>query len=220
VVAEYDVEDVAGDKVAGAIVERLDQVAREGACQMLQRVLEAEVEEFLGRVRYQRSEEFRGYRNGHGRKRTVAISTWAVPVKVPRVSDTPEASPAFESKVLPRRKRMSLETQKLFAQLLPGRPVDRRLRTGLPAAARGDGPLSPSTMVRVKAEWQAEYEAWRHRSLEHERFIYMWADSMYLGAGLEKENSCVHTLIGARSDGTKVRTLRRAHPAKLRKPAR
>lgn len=202
-VAEYHVEDVAGDKVAGAIVDRLDQVAREGARQMLQRVLEAEVEEFLGRVRYQRSEEFRGYRNGHGRKRTVAIGTWAVPVKVPRVSDTPAASPGFASTVLPKRKRMSLETQKLFAQLyLEGlstgdfEPVFRQL-------LGETAPLSPSTMVRVKAEWQAEYEAWRNRSLEQERFIYVWADGLYLGAGLEKENSCVLTLIGARSDGTK-----------------
>jgi hypothetical protein len=68
----------------------------------LQRALEAEVEEFLGRERYQRGPEFRGYRNGHGRERTVGIGTWAVPVKVPRVSDVPEEAVGFESAVLPK----------------------------------------------------------------------------------------------------------------------
>ncbi len=58
-------------------------------------------------------------------------------------------------------------------------------------------------MIRLKAEWQAEYEAWCTRLLEHERFVYIWADAIYLGAGLEKENSCLLTLIGARADGTK-----------------
>ncbi len=71
---------------------------------------------FLGRERYQRGAAFRGYRNGHGRERTVGIGTWAVPVKVPRVSDTPEGSP-FESAVLPKRTRLSMATQKLFARL-------------------------------------------------------------------------------------------------------
>ena len=33
--------------------------------------------------------------------------------------------------------------------------------------------------------------------------MYCWADGIYLGAGLEKESSCLLTLIGARADGTK-----------------
>lgn len=31
----------------------------------------------------------------------------------------------------------------------------------------------------------------------------MWADGIYLGAGLEKESSCLLTIVGARADGTK-----------------
>ena len=203
-VADYHVDDVNGSKVAGTIVDTLDQVAREGARRMLQRALEAEVDAYLGRDRYQRATEFRGYRNGQGRERTVGIGTWAVPVRTPRVSDTPAGAAAFESKVLPNRTRLSLETQKLFARLyLEGlstgdfEPVFRQL-------LGETAPLSPNTMIRLKAEWQGEYEAWRGRPLEHERFLYVWADGIYLGAGLEKENSCLLTLIGAQSDGTKA----------------
>jgi putative transposase len=201
-VARYHVADVNGSKVAATIEDALDQVARHGAQVMLQKALEAEIDEFLQRPRYQRGGDFRGYRNGHGRERTVGIGTWAVPVSVPRVSDTPEGN-AFESTLLPKRTRLSMETQKLFARLyLEGlssgdfEPVFRQL-------LGETAPLSPNTMIRIKEGWEAEYKAWRERPLANERFIYIWADGIYLGAGLEKENSCLLTLLGARADGSK-----------------
>jgi transposase-like protein len=201
-VAPYHVADVNGSKVAGTIEDVLDRLARDGARQMLERALEAEVHEFLGRERYQRGPDFRGYRNGHGRERTVGIGTWAVPVKVPRVSDVPEGS-GFASAVLPKRTRLSMATQKLFARLyLEGlstgdfEPVFRQL-------LGETAPLSANTLIRIKDEWEAEYRAWRERPLQNERFLYIWADGIYLGAGLEKENSCLLTLLGARADGTK-----------------
>lgn len=202
-VARYHDAGVSDRKVVGEIVDVLDQVAREGARVMLERALAAEVDEFLGRERYARGEEFRGYRNGHGRARTVGVGTWAVPVRSPRVSDIPAGTPAFESAVLPKRKRLSMETQKLFCQLyLEGlstgdfEPVFRQL-------LGETAPLSPNTIVRLKQEWEQEYEAWRRRPLDLERYVYAWADGIYLGAGLEKQNSCLLTIVAARADGTK-----------------
>lgn len=69
-VARYHVADVNGSKVADTIEDALDRVARQGAQVMLQKALEAGIDEFLQRPRYQRGGEFRGYRNGHG-ERTV-----------------------------------------------------------------------------------------------------------------------------------------------------
>jgi transposase-like protein len=96
-----------------------------------------------------------------------------------------------------------METQKLFARLyLEGlssgdfEPVFRQL-------LGETAPLSATTVLRIKEEWQAEYEAWRGRPLENERFLYVWVDGIYLGAGLEKEKSCLLTLLGARADGSK-----------------
>lgn len=86
-VARYHDNAVEGGKVVGEIVDVLDRLARDGARQMLERALAAEVEEFLGRERYARGGEFRGYRKGYSRPRTVGIGTWAVPVKAPRVSE-------------------------------------------------------------------------------------------------------------------------------------
>ena len=57
----------------------LETVVREGARKMLQAVLEEEVDEFLGRRRYQRTDEHRGYRNGHLPKRTIGVGTRSSP---------------------------------------------------------------------------------------------------------------------------------------------
>jgi putative transposase len=70
--------------------DRLEETVREGARRMLQAMLEAEVAEFLGRGRYQRGGEFRGYRNGHQPRRQVGVGMGAVEVRLPRVSDVPE----------------------------------------------------------------------------------------------------------------------------------
>jgi putative transposase len=147
--------------------------------------------------------DFRGNRNGRGRKRTVAIGTWAIPVQAPRVSDVPDGMPKFRSEVLPPRTRMSMETQRLFARLyLEGlstgdfEPVFRQL-------LGETAPLSPNTIVRLKEEWEQEFQAWRQRSLKDDYFVYVWMDGIDIGAGIEEEKSCLLTLVGARSDGTK-----------------
>ena len=49
----------------------------------------AEIDEFLGRLRYQRTDEFRGYRNGYLPARTIGTGMGAVEVRQPRVSDVP-----------------------------------------------------------------------------------------------------------------------------------
>ena len=65
----------------------LEAVVRKGARKMLQAVLE-EVDEFLGRRR-ERTQEYRGYRNGHLPERTIGVGMGAVTIKVPRVRDVP-----------------------------------------------------------------------------------------------------------------------------------
>jgi len=117
--------------------------------------------------------------------------------------NVPKAAARFESAVLPKRTRLSMETRKLFARLyLEGlssgdsEPVFRQL-------LGETAPLSANTVLRIKEEWQTEDEAWRGRPLENERFLYVWADGIYLGAGLEKEKGCLLTLLGASADGSK-----------------
>src|SRR5690606_12248471 len=110
----------------------------------------------------------------------------------------------FESKILPLFKRQTPEVQKLLPELylhgLALRDFDLAMRGLL-----GDGaPLSPATLVRLKAKWGVEYDEWKGRGLSELELVYMWGDGIYVKAGLEDAKAALLVLIGALSDGTKV----------------
>ncbi len=184
------------------IPDTLEAVAREGARRMLQRALEIEVDVALGRDRYAPGGAETGYRNGFGRRREIGIGTWSVEVRPPRVSDLPPGSQPFASALLPRRRYLSQDTQRLFARLylegLSSGDFEPAFRELLGEKA----PLSASTIIRLKAAWAADYERFRNRPIDG-RYAYIWSDGLYLGAGLEDEQSCVLVVIGARADGRK-----------------
>ena len=152
---------------ANVVDDTLEAMVREGARRMLAAALEEEVSGFLGRDRYERGEEFRGYRNGYHQSRELTVGVSAVEVKAPRVSDVPAevAGGDFESKIVRRYERTSRQTQDLFRKLyLEGlstgdfEPVFREL-VGETAA------LSPNAIVRLKSKWESEYRAWCSRKL-------------------------------------------------------
>jgi len=189
----------------GVVGDKLEELARQGAQAMLAAALELEVDEFLQRARYARGREFRGYRNGHAPERTVGVGIGAVPVRLPRVSDVPrEVAPnGFESQIVGRYQRASEATQRLLARLyLEGlstgdfEPVFRAL-------LGETAPLSPSSITRLKAQWQEEFEVWRARSLEQRRYLYLWVDGVYLDAGPEEERTALLVVVGLNEQGEK-----------------
>jgi putative transposase len=69
----------------------------------------------------------------------------------------------------------------------------------------GDGaPLSPASLLRLKAQWQLEYEAWKQRRLDDLEMIYIWADGLYVKAGLEDTKAALLAMIGVLTNGQKV----------------
>jgi len=42
--------------------------------------------------------------------------------------------------------------------------------------------LSPSVVTRLTGEWPGEYERWQARDLSARRYVYVWADGVYLQA--------------------------------------
>ena len=190
---------------AGLVGDTLEEMVREGARRMLAAALDEEVNAFLGRERYQRSDDFRGYRNGYHRSRELTVGVSAVEVKAPRVSDVPtEVSPdGYKSKIVKRYERASRKTQELFRKLyMEGlstgdfEPVFREL-VGETTA------LSANAIVRLKSRWEDEYRAWRTSSLDSRRYAYIWADGVYLGAGVDREKTALLCVVGASEDGTK-----------------
>ena len=60
--------------------------------------------------------------------------------------------------------------------------------------------LSATTVTRLKATWEADYEAWRTRSLVGNEYVYVWADGVYFNIRLESpgnDRQCILVLIGA-----------------------
>ena len=125
--------------------ETLENFARHGVQQLLQRVLEEEVEQLLGRRRSQRRAAIDpqpGYRNGYGKRRKLAMSNGTIEVRRPRVRGLEER---FESRILPLFKRRTQEVGNLLPELylhgLAERDFDVALRGLLGDAA----PLSPGS---------------------------------------------------------------------------
>lgn len=182
--------------------DSLEAFARMQLQSWLQELLEQEIEELLGRSRYERRKGVdprQGYRNGYGKPRKVALSSGTLTVRRPRVRGLEER---FESRILPLFKRRSRELGNLLPELylhgLSQRDFDLALRGLL-----GEGaPLSPSSIARLKAKWQSEYDAWRSSPIEGE-LVYLWADGVYVKAGLEKEKAALLVVVGAFADGTK-----------------
>ncbi|HEX6508261.1 MAG TPA: IS256 family transposase [Chloroflexota bacterium] len=182
----------------------LERLTREGARKMLQAALELEVDDFLGRARYQRTGEYRGYRNGHLPERTVGVGMGAVEVRLPRVSDVPleVSSDGFHSEIVSRYQRRSRTQGRLLARLyLEGlasgdfEPVFRAL-VGETAA------LSPSSILKLKADWQQEYDSWKKRPLRG-RYVYLYADGLYMKAGTEHDKTALLIVLGVDEQGHK-----------------
>lgn len=189
----------AGEIPAGE--DTMERIVREGARKILQEALIQEVADFLGRNRYERRNSSRGYRNGFGKTRSIALSVGEVAVRMPRVKGVAEGD-GFQSRIIPRYVRASATTKRLLVRLyLEGlssgdfEPVFRGI-------LGENAPLSASSIIRLKEVWQGEYEAWKGRSLA-KRYAYVWVDGIYLKAGLEKEKTALLVVLGVNEQGEK-----------------
>lgn len=183
--------------------ESLETFARMKVQQFVQRMLEEEVTELLGRARSERRsavDAVEGYRNGFGKERRLATMSGTITLRRPRLRGLEER---FESKILPlfrrRTRELGLLLPELYLHGLSLGDFELALRGLL-----GEGaPLSPASIARLKATWQVEYDAWNTRELSDREPVYVWADGVYVKAGLEKEKACLLVVIGAFRDGHK-----------------
>lgn len=184
----------------------LEAMVRSSAQRMIQGALEAEVTEFLQRLPGQRSSEaegFRGYRNGYHKERRVSTEVGPLAVKVPRVSDVPEEAGAFRSRLVRPYKRRSEGLDTLFPKLFVEGLATRDFEPALRFLVGEEAPLSPSSISRLNKQFKDEYEVWKRRDLSKLNIVYLWADGIYLKAGIADEKLCLLVLIGADITGRK-----------------
>ncbi|MBI3795518.1 MAG: IS256 family transposase [Deltaproteobacteria bacterium] len=189
---------------ASSTWERLEEFVREHVQRFIQALLEEEVAELLGRTKSARRQAVDaepGYRNGYGKSRRLTLTSGTITIRRPRVRDLNER---FVSRALPLFKRQTKEVGELLPQLyLHGLALgdfELALRGLL-----GDGaPLSSASLLRLKTQWQAEYETWKQRRLDDLEVVYIWADGFYVKAGLEDTKAALLVMIGVLTDGQKV----------------
>ena len=171
------------------LTEIIEDVARLGARLIIQTAVEAEVEVFLGRARYQRAADVpdarAGSRNGY---QDTTIKTTAGPVTVarPKLRGTTErfASQLFGKTVT---KSNALESLVIagFVRGLSVRDVENTLADALGAEAA----LSKSTVSRVCQAIGDEFDRWSTRSLADLELDYLFLDAsmfkMHPGARAE-----------------------------------
>jgi transposase-like protein len=184
--------------------EDVEAFARQRIQTWFQRLLEEEVEELLGRARYGRREGIDapgGYRNGLGKPRRLTLSAGTITVRRPRVRGLAER---FESRLLPVFKRRT----EAVGQLLPTLYLHGLAEGDFDLALRGllgeGASLSASSIARLKASWQAEYDEWRTRSLADLEPVYLWVDGVYVKAGLEKDKAAMLVILAGLRDGRKL----------------
>lgn len=161
------------------LAKTLEQVARLGARLIIQTAVEAEVEEFLGRARYQRVAQLEdarsGSRNGFC---PTTIKTTAGPVTVarPKLRGTTEkfASRLFGAGVT---KTNALESLVIagYVRGLSDRDVEATLADALGAEAA----LSKSTVSRVCEAIKIEFARWAERSLTDLALDYLFLDGSF-----------------------------------------
>ena len=139
-----------------------------------------------------------GLCNGDGKPRRLSFTSGTITVRRPRGRGLGER---FVRRVLPLFKRRTREVRELLPQLyLHGLALgdfDLASRGLLGDAA----PLSPASLVRLKAQWQHEYEVWKQRRLDDVEVVYVWADGLYMKAGLEDTKTARLVLIDALTNG-------------------
>src|SRR5512132_3387048 len=156
----------------------LEEVARLSVRLVLQTALEAEVEEFLGRARYERrgDGDRRGSRNGHQPPMTVKTTMGAVQLQRPKLRGTDQAfcSRLFGAGVTRTNALESLVISGWVRGL-----SDRDIEATLAEVLGPEAALSKSTVSRICSAIREEFAAWRARDLSGVRLDYLFLDASH-----------------------------------------
>ena len=188
----------------------LTDVLRAGARRLLAQAVELEAEAILAGMQELKLPDGRArlVRHGHGPERPIQTGIGSVGVSRVKIRDRGAASDdervRFSSAILPKWSRRTRSLDALLPVLYLRGISTGDFQEALTALLGKDAPnLSPSVVSRLTADWQAEYARWQTRDLSARRYVYVWADGVYLQARMENQAECMLVLIGATPEGRK-----------------
>src|SRR3712207_3821028 len=147
-------------------------------------------------------------RHGHAPERLVQTGIGPVAVRRVKLRDRGAGDGAerirFTSAILPRWARRTRSLDALLPILYLRGVSTGDFQEALGALLGKDAPnLSPSVVARLRGEWEADHARWQRRDLSARRYVYLWADGVYLQARMEPQAECMLVLIGATPEGRK-----------------
>lgn len=172
-----------------------------GAQVMLQKALEIEVTEFLGRTYHSKGDRrISGYRNGY---EPVEINSTEgkIGLKSPQLRDTGER---FISQILPIIKTRTEALERLIPRLyvkgMSDRDIEDVLRNDLKLKK-----VSRSVISKLSQVLAEEYRLWKNRDLSGLGMLYIFIDGVYLAVRQgSDEKETILVAYGITSAGTKM----------------
>src|ERR1700759_349349 len=193
-----------------AIEDPLTVILRSGARRLLAQAVEAEADAFLALMKGVQLPDGRErlVRHGLGPERVIQTGIGPVAVRRVKLRDRNASNEGGRirctSAILPRWARRTRSLDALLPILYLRGISMGDFQTALAALLGADAPnLSPSVIARLRGEWEADYARWQRRDLSARRYVYVWADGVYLQARMEPQAECMLVLIGATPEGKK-----------------
>ena len=206
-----DASDKSSEFLCGGWVDPIEVMIRDRVRGFIEELVEAELDEALGRSRYQRPESADmarrtgGYRHGR-RERQLLGSFGPVTISVPRarLNQAEGTSREWHSEALPRYARMTKQVEALIAGAYLSGTNTRRVRRALGALFKGA--VSKDTVSRTWRKVQTDWEAWCQRSLAEEDMVRLILDGTTVRVRLDRKATSISLLVvlGIRRDGQKV----------------
>jgi len=204
--------------------ELTSDLVRQATRLVVEQMLEAEVDELLGRQRYQRRSEDsgeaspcdhedaahgplepgagKGYRNGH-KPRQLRTAEGKVSIELPQVRDADSWSSALWPQIRQRTEVLDKLAVEMYARGLSTRDIEDLL--GEIDDGDGRSLLSRSSVSRITEVLWEEFESFAQRDLSGFDVVYLFCDAVY--ESLRQQAGCKQAILvtwGILLDGSKV----------------
>ena len=189
-----------------AFRDELSDLVREGAQRLIRRAVEAELKTFLDEHECERDGEGRRavVRNGYQPEREVLTGIGPVRVQVPKTRDRRREGRCFRSELLPpylkKARRVEAVLPWLYLKGVSTNDFDEALRALFGESVKG---LSAGTITRLKRGWEVEYAEWRERDWHGHKFVYLWADGIYVNVRSDQRRCLLVVVVGCDVHGRK-----------------
>ena len=198
-------KDITGEAEVIRLRQNIGELLRRRVLEAVQTVLEEELREALGSGRYERSEDRRGYRNGHETRRiTTELGPQTLQVPRGRIEGDDGSTREFQSEVVPRYARRTRKVDEAILGAYLAGANTRRIRKALEPLL-GSEHLSKSAVSRVVTRLKEQFAQWSGRDLSQERYAILFLDGFHLKVRMARRvvSVPVLTALGVAPDGTK-----------------